>query len=98
MYILKVAFIELGHALHMLGSRLSNTARQLTCPRHPSEAEAAPHPWLRPARDRLCHRSATWRVVPPGDRHLEDDSDNSSRRLLLTIDDGTAGESEQETR
>lgn len=86
--------------LYMLKSRFttsSSTTRKLTCPRHPSEAEAAPHPWPLLARGRPCRRSATWRAAPPEDRHLEDDSDRTRPRLLVT-DDRNAGESEQEMR
>lgn len=86
--------------LYMLKSRFttsSRTTRRLTCPRHPSEAEAAPHPWPLLARGRPCRRSATWRAAPPEDRRLEDDSDRTRIRLLMT-DDRNAGESEQEMR
>lgn len=73
----------------------SSTTRLLTCPRHPSEAEAAPHPWPRPARGRPCHRLATGRAAPPEDRHLGDGRDRSGPPLLTT-DYMLATESQQE--
>lgn len=83
-----------SHALPRAAAAAAKT-RQLTCPHHPSEAEAAPHPWPRLARGRPCHRCATGRAVQPEDRHLEDDGDRT-RPQLLTIGDRNAGEFERE--